>query len=340
MRFLTTIQSRRKTVQSPSFKIVYEWEDILAELLGLKIKSDSEWWNKYYRRYENNGLVDLYNYFLPTKDLHIDFIMTASPKKLCRINKNTIPVIIDFWLKEEEIDSFFNAYKNVPLLLLTNLEVYELLKKHNCPIPIEHWPLSYPDTSEFSQEKIYEKTYEFCLFGRPNPFFVRMQEEYACRHPDFVYLKTKGIESDRKYYTNKGDFVCEDSGRESYLNMIRKTRITCYSTPGIDEGKKETTSFNQVTPRLFEMLCNGCQVIGHYPTNGSDVKWYNLSSIVPNINNYEEFEKILDEMRKKTIDSIKIENFMNKHYTSKRAQMLITILKKHNIALPINGHYE
>ena len=333
MRYLTTIQSQRKTAQYPSFKIVYEWENILAETLGLKIRSDSEWWYKCYRRFEKNGLVGIYNYFLPKKDLHIDFIMEASTKKLCRITKNTIPVIIDFWLWEEEIPRFFEAYKNVPLLLLTNFEVYELLKKLNCPIPIEHWPLSYPDTSLFSIEENDEKIYDFCLFGRPNPFFIRMQEEYARKHPDFVYLTTTGTESNRKYYTNKGDFVCEDTSRESYLNMIRRTRITCYSTPGIDEGKKKTTSFNQVTPRLFEMLCNGCQVIGHYPADGADVKWYNLPSIVPNVNSYEEFEIILDNMRKTTADKTKIKSFMDKHYTSTRAKMLIGILRKYNIEL-------
>ena len=333
MKKLTTIQSQRKTEQYPSAKIVYEWENILAEILGLKIKSDSEWWYKYYRRFEKNGLVNIYNYFLPQKDLHIDFIMTASTKKLCRINKNTIPVIIDFWLKEEELDSFFEAYKNVPLMLLTNREVYELLKKHNCPIPIEHWPLSYPDIYAFSQKENYRKTYDFCLFGRPNPFFVRMQEEYARRHPDFVYLITTGTDRNRKYYTNKGEFVCEDTGRTSYLNMIRKTRITCYSTPGIDEGKKETTLYNQVTPRLFEMLCNGCQVIGHYPTDGADIIWYDLPCILQNVSNYEEFEQTLNEMRRTPVDKAKIQSFMDKHYTSKRATMLVTILNKYNIVI-------
>lgn len=330
---LTTTLSCRKTAKYPSFKIVYEWEDILAKKLSLKIKSDSKWWYKYYRRFENNGLVGLYNALLPRKSLHLDFVMTASTKKLCRINKNTIPVIIDFWLKESEINSFIDAYKNVPLLLLTNLEVYELLKKHQCQIPIEHWPLSYPDQYAFTQDVNYDKVYDFCLFGRPNPFFVRMRDEYARKHPDFVYLVTTGTENNREYYTNKGDFVCKDTGRASYLEMIRKTRISCYTTPGVDEGKKAPAPFNQVTPRLFEMLCNGCQVIGHYP-NTADVQWYNLQSIVPNVNNYEEFEQTLDYMRKHPVNVNNIKRFMDNHYTSKRAEMLVEILGRHNITLP------
>lgn len=329
---LTAIQSCRKTAKYPSFKIVYEWEDILSKVLGLQIKSDSEWWNKYYRRFENNGLVGLYNAVLPQKDLHLDFIMTASTKRICRVNKNTIPVIIDFWLKDNELDEFINAYKDVPLLLLTNLEVYELLRQHKCPIPIEHWPLSYPDQYALTGDENYEKVYDFCLFGRPNPFFIRFQEEYARRHPDFVYLKTVGTESNREYYTNKGEFVCKDTGRASYLEMIHKTRISCYTTPGIDEGKKAPAMFNQVTPRLFEMLCGGCQVIGHYP-NSSDVQWYKLSSIVPNVDNYEEFERVLDYMRAHPLDIQQIKQFMAHHYTSERAKMLIEILNKHDISI-------
>lgn len=71
--------------------------------------------------------------------------------------------------------------------------------------------------------------------------------------------------------------------------MIQKTKISCYTTPGIDESKKETSNFNQVTPRLFEMLCNQCHVIGHYP-NSYDTNWYNLNSIVPNVDSYNDFE--------------------------------------------------
>ena len=112
--------------------------------------------------------------------------------------------------------------------------------------------------------------------------------------------------------------------------MIKHTKISCYATPGIDEAKRETITFNQVTPRLFEMLCNGCMVIGHYPLS-ADTIWYNLSSVVPQVDKYEEFEKVLDEMRKNRFEYVKISDFMRKHYTSKRIVDLITILKNYNI---------
>ena len=116
------------------------------------------------------------------------------------------------------------------------------------------------------------------------------------------------------------------------LNVIRKTKISCYTTPGIDESKEESNDYNQVTPRLFELLCNGCQVIGHYPLT-DDVLWYDLPSIVPNVNNYEDFEMILDEMRCKSIDVKSVMDFMSRHYTTKRVSELPDILKKYNFSI-------
>jgi len=334
MRELVAILSQRKTSHWPSFGIVYEWEDILSKELGIRIKSDGEWQKKYYRRFELNGLTGLYNALLPKKNLHLDFLMEADLRPSCRYNKNTILIIIDFWLKKEDLPDFYTVYKNCPLILLTNMEVYNLLRENGCPIPIAHLPLSYPDIYRFSSDVMKRKEFEFCLFGRPNPLFVEYTEEYAKRHPDFSFLITKGSEKNREFYTNTGELVCRDTGRESYLNIIQRTRITCYSTPGMDLSKKGNGAcYNQVTPRLFEMLCNGCHVIGHYP-DSADTNWYNLKSIIPNINTYSEFEEQMDYMRGHELDINKIAQFMNNHYTSNRANMLKSILKQFDIQTP------
>ena len=257
--------------------------------------------------------------------------MIAQDIKVCDFNKFTIPVIIDFWLKEEQLPAFYVAYKEVPLNLLTNLEVYEFLKQHKCPIPIEHWALSYPDKYSISNKRL-EKEYEFCFIGRPNPFFVRLLDKYCSTHPDFYYISNNSDINHRQYIDNKGKVVAEDTGRDSYLSMIQKTKISCYTTPGIDESKKETSNFNQVTPRLFEMLCNQCHVIGHYP-NSYDTNWYNLNSIVPNVDSYNDFEKWLDYFRTHEFDIQKGITFMDKHYTSSRVKSLIDICNKYSIEI-------
>lgn len=317
----------------PSFKIVFEWEDIIAKELGLKTRKPGKWaYALFYWRIETFHLTRFYNKILKEKDLNLQFIMQAGIRPISLINKNTIPVIIDFWLEEKSLQGFYNAYQNVPLILVTNREVYEFLKQHECPIPVEHWGLSFPNQYALTPEKTKNKDYEFCIFGRPNPFFIRMLDDYCRKHPDFKYIRNNADINHRQYIDNAGHIVAEDTGRASYLDMIRRTKISCYTTPGIDESKSQTSTFNQVTPRLFEMLCNGCQVIGHYP-NTADVNWYGIEKIVPNVNSYEEFEVVLDRLRSEEFHYEDVHQFMQKHYTSSRIPQLIDILNKHNIEI-------
>jgi hypothetical protein len=284
-----------------------------------------------HRRFENNNIVDLYQRFIPQGNLKLRFVMEAKTKQLCILDRNTIPVIIDFWLEECDLSAFYRAYRHCPLILITSAEIVYFLHKNNCPLPIEHWPLSYPDIYRMDTNSIEDKKYEFCILGRPNPFFVRLLDEYCSKHLDFTYIHTNGTEYNRSYIDHNGNVVAIDSGRKSYLDMIRKTKISCYTTPGIDEAKKSTNRFNQVTPRLFEMLANGCNVIAHYPDN-ADTEFYDLKHIVPNVNNYTEFESVLDRMRIAPQHFDHIVEYMNKHYTSSRIPMLKEILQRWNIS--------
>lgn len=333
-RYLSEIISQRRYYGSlPSYKIVYEWEDIIASKLGLKICKEHDFKFKFHRRFENNGAVELFHTLTPqSRHLRLRFIMQARAKDLCILDCNTIPVIIDFWLKDNELKSFYHAYKHCPLVLITSAEVCQYLKEHRCPLPIEHWPLSYPDIYRMNPDCVKDKEYEFCIFGRPNPFFIRLLDQYCQKHPDFTYIHSVGGINHREFVNHKDEVVMKDTGRQSYLDMIHKTKISCYTTPGIDESKKETIHFNQVTPRLFEMLTNGCQVIGHY-TENPDTRYYRLSDIVPNVGNYAEFEKVLDVLRSKPFDYTKVSTYMSKHYTSTRVPMLERILSQYSISV-------
>lgn len=332
-RILSGIISERRYSHYPSIKIVYEWEDILANGLSVDIHKENDFKFKFHRRFENNGLVELYQSFVPkTRNVKLRYVMTGGTQKKCIFDCNTIPVIIDFWLKDSELDQFYDVYRHCPLVLITSAEVYDFLVKNNCPLPIEHWPLSYPDKYRMTPDCVKGKEYDFCIFGRPNPFFIRLLDQYCQKHPDFTYIHSFGGINHREFVNHKGEVVMKDTGRQSYLDMIHKTKISCYTTPGIDESKKETNRFNQVTPRLFEMLSNGCQVIGHY-TDNPDTRYYGLSDIVPNVDNYDDFEKALDRYRSEAFDYHKVSAFMDRQYTSTRVPMLKEILSKHSITL-------
>jgi len=333
MKRLISIESHRLLDGDASWKIVYEWEDIISDKCNIPIISTNPFIRKYlYGVLNKLRLYNFSNYFSSSSELRLYYLSVNNTKPDSFLTKSIIPVIIDFWLKDDELDAFYQKFKNVPLILCTNREVYDKLKRYNCPIPVEHWGLSLPDKYAFNRNDNYYKEYEFCILGRPNPFFIRLLDRYCETHSDFSYILNNGDINNRQYITNKGEYVANDTGRQSYIDMIRKTKISCYSTPGVDEAKMGANGYNQVTPRVFEMLCNGCFVIGHYPQS-SDTIWYELNKIVPNVDTYTEFEIVLNKMRSSEPDIDKIKDFMQFHYTSYRSLELKKILKRHAILM-------
>lgn len=325
MKF-SILSGRNLPNRNASWQIVYEWENIVSETIGLRLEKETAFHSKFFAVLKKFNLQSLANFdFNNSKKLY--FLSITNTDWSPYYNHNTIPVVIDFWLKDEQIPSFYKVIKKVPLLLVTSREVYNKLKP-NCPVPIEHWPLSFPDYYKIQPSMTFDKKYDFSFIGRPNPFFVRLLDKYCETHPSFSYIMNFGEKGDRYYATNRGEFVAKDEGRQSYLDMISKTKISCYTTPGVDEAKKGANGYNQVTPRVFEMLCNGCHVIGHYPMS-DDVVWYDLPTIVPCINTYEEFEKALNAALSNSIDINKVCEFMDKHYTSKRALQIKEIFNNH-----------
>ena len=333
MKKLISIESHRLLEGDASWKIVYEWEDIISKKCNIPIVSTKPKIKRFiYGLLNRLSFYGLTNFFSSSCKLRLYYLSVCNTKPDSFLTKSVIPVIIDFWLKDNELEAFFQKFKNVPLILCTNREVYEKLKANNSPIPVEHWGLSFPDIYALERDENYPKEYEFCIFGRPNPFFIRLLDKYCETHSDFTYILNNGNINNRQYINNRGEYITSDNGRQSYIDMIRKTKISCYSTPGIDESKHGANGYNQVTPRVFEMLCNGCFVIGHYPQN-ADTVWYKLNTIVPNVDTYEEFEKILDNMRVSELDIKNVKKFMHNHYTSYRSIELKKILEEYGISL-------
>lgn len=329
MRHAESIRSIRnqRNLKTRSWDIVFEWEDIIADKLKLNIIDKK---NSYIELFLQK--IKLYHFlykYLNSNRLSIDFVTNISIQKGHFSSSNSIPIVIDFWYdRESEIKGFIEHFKYVPLLFVTNKEVQKLLESYNCPFPVEHFPLSLPDKYELKDSTMIQKEYEFGFVGRVDSFFLKHVEQYAAKHEDFEYVYSKGISVEREYWTNKGKYIGKDEGRASYIDFLRKTKISCYSTPGMDEIKK--VKYNQVTPRVLEMLANGCQVIGHYPLT-EDVEWYDLPSVVPNVNDYEEFERQMDIMRNKPFDYKSVTEFLSKHYTSTSVNVLSNALSKHNL---------
>lgn len=327
---LTSITS--SVIKASSFDTVYEWESIISKKLNLKIEKESKLTNWIYRQIEFRLRArDFFHYFVPTTSLSLLFVMGAKTQKSCRLTKNTIPVIIDFWLAENQLKSFYDNFKHCPLVLITSAEVYQFLLGHNCPLKIAHWPLSLPDYHKLSPDAVFDKKWDLALLGRTNPYFLNFLERYCEKYPDFEYVVGTNNIDNRFFYTNKGKKVGHAIGRDAYLEMLRATKISFYTTPGLDLAKTETNFFNQVTPRFLELIAGGCLVMAHFPKN-ADTDYYEIDKLCKDIDSYEEFEKQLNTFIViKEVPIEKYTEYLNKHYTSKRINLLLEILECNQI---------
>ena len=327
---ITCIRTVRNYEKWPSWDLVYEWEDIFREKMEIDFH--------YVRR--NSQRIDriLSKMGLNLSVFHTvkgcELVWEMSPRLLSNgLNrKNVIPCIIDFFLKESQLAQFRSAYAENPFILISSAEVVEYLKNKNLGSKIYHLPLSISDRYRITADTVYEKKYDVGLMGRQNPVLENFLQKYIENHPDFVYVYAKPVNNDFAYYSSTGEFLGYISTREKYIELMRKCRMGFYSTPGIDGGEKRTNGFNQVTPKFLELLACGCHVIARYKEN-PDTLYYELRRFSPHIETYEAFEKAGDEARANPPDMKKHADYLQRHYTSVRVEMLRNILSRYSQSL-------
>jgi hypothetical protein len=109
------------------------------------------------------------------------------------------------------------------------------------------------------------------------------------------------------------------------MNLMSQSKVGLYATPGIDGDEIRTNGFSQITPRFLEYVSCGCHIIARYNEN-SDAKFYEIETFSPSIQTYEQFESNLDYALKNEINKTKYSNYLHKHYTSNRAELLKSII--------------
>lgn len=250
--------------------------------------------------------------------------------------KDIIPAIIDFYPKKEHIPIMENKYKRNPLVLISSKEVYDFFVDNNVKLPIAHWALSISDIYKITPDTRFEKKYDLVMMGRQNPMLLSFMEQYAKSHPDFIYVYRKIIKKENGsrdffYYTSTGENLGAINSRDQYMDLMRHSRTGLYATPGIDDDERgnQTNDFHQVTPRFLEYVASGCHILARYIEN-SDTEFYELNKFSPCIETYEQFEQQMDFARSDEVDMKAYSDYLQNHYTSKRAEQLINILKNIN----------
>jgi hypothetical protein len=242
-------------------------------------------------------------------------------------NKNIIPFIIDYHLAENNIGNFEKAYNKNPIVLVSSLEVYQYLLGKKCKLKIDHLALSISDKYRINQETTIEKEYDVVLMGRQNPIFEKYIFEYTKKHPKFKFVYRKQVDDQFLYFTSDGEALGNINTREKYIDLMKKSKVGFYSTPGIDGGEERTKGFNQVTPRFLELVACGCHIIARYKKN-PDTDFYDLDFFSRNIDTYEKFEEDLNSKLSSQVNLQNYAQYLENHYTSKRVEKLEEILNK------------
>lgn len=328
---INSIITQRKLRDFVFFHLVYEWEDIFSEKLQIPLLYETQvqfWVNKIC------GKIGLRLPFQKKNNLkykfYFDMYVRFSPDKFSQ--NDIIPAIVDFYVLESELPTFYKSYHSNPFILISSMEAMHFLKEKKCPLKYYHFPLSLSDKYRITGKEIIVKKWDLVLIGRPNPVLNEFLNIYCQKYPDFIYVYRKYVNNaDGKYwsyFTNRGESLGDFDSRESYMNLSRQAKVGFYSTPGIDGDEIRTKGFSQVTPRFLELIASGCHIIARYQNN-ADTDFYKLNDFCPSIETYEQFETQLNHSLTSEVPIQKYVNYLNEHYASNRTKLLNDIVNSY-----------
>ena len=321
----------------PTWPLIYEWEDVIAEALDLKFVDSGKasvitfYLDKVLRFTSrnllgNNKLIIFADKFINKKPgLYFELLPRSS--FYFTGSKNTIPIIIDFW-KTINLPLFYNAYKNCRAVLISNLQAYNYLKECDCPLNVYHFPQSIADKYRINPEAQFKKLYDIIIPGRVDSVLLEFLKEYEKKFPRVEYLYREDINGEFFYISSKSGMRYRGQNRDEYMNLLQASKITLYSTVGIDGDEVRTGGFSPVTPRFLEMISAGCYIMARYPLN-EETRYFEMDKICISCDNYQAFENELSKALNGNGPDLKLyENYLSKHYTSARADLLKSILNE------------
>ena len=331
---LTKIASRRNFLSASCYDIVYRWEDELARTLGIDVVDDERLANAALNRMGHSRFWRMASLLFPKMANRLSSTSGALAFELDvwrdpGFNRpDVIPCIIDFqersWL---HLLCFALSFRKCKVVLVSSKEACEFLKRRGIPLPIRHWALSIPDGLVSADRLRSRKRYDLAMMGRVNPVLSGYVSRYAREHPDFVYVSKVVRDGHVAYESSRGELVGFADAYDDYLRIMEMAKIGVYCTPGMDGSRSDARGFNQVTPRFLEYLSSGCHVVARYADN-ADVAYYELPSVCPNVESYDQFEREVDQMRRTPVDVERRLKYLARHVTSVRAEELREIVRK------------
>ena len=142
------IRTTRKYNKLPSYDIVYEWEDQIAESLGLTFfySRDLVWNNHHFFSKVSELLkINLTDINIGKKGSTFCFDMNAFPYYRPINAENVSTCIIDFYIPYELIPEFVKVYGINKKVFVSSLQAYKSIRRYAPEFEVEHMPLTLPD---------------------------------------------------------------------------------------------------------------------------------------------------------------------------------------------------
>lgn len=322
---LAGIYTIRNTAHPYYWDIVYEWEDELSKALNIPLILVGDEYDKIYKPSAGKKILNRVNFYQRRDQYlfnpsHYYLAFHIGPPSVYSFHsqKNVIPIIIDFW-KSENLDRFESIFSLSDFVFVTSKEVYNYLLGKNVKTKLGHLALSLPDKI-FSQRSDEKKKFDLIQVGRQNDELTQYVKLLLKEFPTINYIRGEKIDGVLQMVSTRDGNLGEFASRESFLKLLRQTKISLLSAPGLDADAVRTGGFSPVTPRFLESAVCGCHLVGVYPEN-ADFTYYGIDQICTKVSDYKSFR---DSILKFLIDE-KIPDyreFLVNHITSRRAMEL------------------
>ena len=292
---------------------VYEWEDVLKDILTASIVPNFS----LAPFAKISGIFKL----LPLCPSCPCVIFEMNPERrwISSYNReNVIPYVIDFYLDtNEKLEKFYKEYSKHKYVLISSIEAFEYLKGHNCPLNIVHAPLTISDKYRITPETRFNKTIDLLIMGRQNSMMQSFLDKYLQNHT--INIVTCKVEDGHfNYYDKNGNFYGNADKRDGVIDLLKKSRVSLYTEKGLEgdiHHGAHSDKFIHITPRLFEYIVTGNHVIASY-ANNSESDYFELEKMFVNVDSYELFEQEMNKALTNPVDMKKYSDYMEKHYTS------------------------
>jgi hypothetical protein len=312
--------------------VVYEWEDELSKALNLPLIPVGREYDKIYKPSLFKKILNRLNYYqradrylFNPEGYYLAFHIGPPGIYSFHSRKDVIPIIIDFW-KYENLRRFESIFSLNKIVFVTSKEVHNYLLDCKIKVKLDHLALSLPDKLMVQSNEGVRK-FDIIQMGRQNvkltDYIKRLLDEY----PEITYVYGEKTDGKLRMISTRHGNLGEFNDRDSFLALLRQTKVSLLSAPGLDSDAERTGGFSPVTPRFLESAACGCHLMGVYPLN-DDFIYYGIDQICVNIDGYENFKTlVLSYLKDQRTPAYR--KFLQSHATSNRAFELIEKISSH-----------